>query len=169
MTTIEFSFQNIQNKTFENPTIPRYSLKFWPEELGFSDLFRVSNDIKLLLFYISCSLMGIAWKLMSLDLSLYDWGILTLSISPDFLGHIYSNFSHESTMCCHKAGPAVTYLTIDHRKWRFDISARMPYLTYMRYPIHVCYVKFITKYKTWWCLQKMVFYHSYAKFFFFLR
>ena len=36
MNTIDFSFQNNQNKTFENPTIPRYSLKNQPEELGFS-------------------------------------------------------------------------------------------------------------------------------------
>ena len=32
--TIDFSFQNTQIKTFENPAIPRYSLKNWPEELG---------------------------------------------------------------------------------------------------------------------------------------
>ena len=31
-----FLLQNTQNKTFENPTIPRYSLKNWPEELGLS-------------------------------------------------------------------------------------------------------------------------------------
>ena len=36
MNTIDFSFQNNQNKTFENPTIPRYSLKTQPEELGLS-------------------------------------------------------------------------------------------------------------------------------------
>ena len=36
MNTIDFSFQNTQNKTFENATIPWYSLKNWPEKLGFS-------------------------------------------------------------------------------------------------------------------------------------
>ena len=36
MNTIDFSFQNNQNKAFEDPTIPRYSLKNQPEELGFS-------------------------------------------------------------------------------------------------------------------------------------
>jgi len=35
MNIIDFSFQITQNKTFENPTIPRYCLKNWPEELGF--------------------------------------------------------------------------------------------------------------------------------------
>jgi len=36
MNTTDFYFQNTKNKTFENPTIPPYSLKNWPEELGLS-------------------------------------------------------------------------------------------------------------------------------------
>ena len=36
MNTIGFYFQNTQNKTFDNPTMPGYSLKNWPEELGLS-------------------------------------------------------------------------------------------------------------------------------------
>ena len=40
---IDFSFQNTQNKTFENPSIPRYSLKTWPEELGYTLLKWILN------------------------------------------------------------------------------------------------------------------------------
>ena len=59
MNAIDFSSQNTQNRAFENPTIPRYSLKNWPEELGLT-LICINKifDVKMLRQWFSSCYYG---------------------------------------------------------------------------------------------------------------